>query len=212
MTKNIVSILSLLLAGLCAEAQTFETMLKDAFMKFEYTDSLQRKISAANRLDLIAARYSDQWIAHYYAAYAKVVTAYMLTDEAQRDMQIDQAEQSLSKCKSLTTTGDELLILEAYIANARLAVKPMSRHKKYGAIFDARLDEAMALNPANPRIYFLKGQSLFHTPRAFGGGAKNALPYLEKAAALFGKESKDDVRKPHWGQQKNDYYIGECKK
>jgi len=200
-----------LLLSLMVHAQTFESALQDAYTKFEKSESPQDKLSAANRFDLIAAKYNDRWGAHYYNAYAKVVTSYLLEDEKQRDGLIDQAEAALNKAKALGSTGEEVLIMEAYIANARLAVKPMSRYKKYGDIFDAKLDQAAALNAANPRIYYLKGQSTYHTPRAFGGGAKNALPLFEKAAPLFDKEVKNDLNKPYWGQYRNSYYINACK-
>ena len=210
--KNRLLILIFLFLGTYTYAQTFEAALKDAYLKFEMADTPQSKLNAGNRLDLIAAKYTGEWSAHYYAAYAKVVTSYLLEDEKQRDGLIDQAEQALNKSKTLTKTNDEILIMEAYIANARLAVKPMSRYKKYGEIFDAKLTEAAALNTENPRIYFLKGQSIFHTPKAFGGGGRNALSLFEKAAPLFAKESKDDLKKPYWGQDRNSYFITECNK
>ena len=210
--KSKLLILGFLFLSVYAYAQTFEEVLKEAYLKFERSDTLQNKLNAIIRLDLIAARYSDRWSAHYYAAYAKVVTSYLLEREDQRDGLIDQAEQALGKAKALTKTNDEILVMEAYIANARLSVKPMSRYKKYGEIFDAKLAEAKALNAENPRIYFLKGQSIFYTPKAFGGGCKNALSLLESAIPLFENESKDDLNKPYWGQNRNRYYITECGK
>ena len=208
--KNKLLILSFLFLNVCAYAQTFESVLKETYLKFEKTEAPQEKLNLVNRLDMIAARYSEQWSAYYYAEYAKVVTSYLLEDEKQRDGLIDQAEQALNKSKTLTKANDEILVMEAYIANARLAVKPMSRYKKYGEIFDAKLAEATALNAANPRIYFLKGQSVFHTPRPFGGGCKNAMPFFEKAIPLFAKASNGDLNKPYWGQDRNQYYINEC--
>jgi hypothetical protein len=210
--KHKMILLSFLFLHALASAQNFEEALKDAYTKFEKSDTLQNKINASNRLDLIAARYTEEWTSHYYSAYAKVIISYLLKDEKQRDGLIDQAEEALTKAKGLVKDNEELLIMEAYIANARLAVKPMSRHKKYGEIFDKKLEEATALNPTNPRIYFLKGQSIFHTPKAFGGGGKNALPFFEKAATLFEKEPKDDLHKPYWGSTQNSYYISECRR
>lgn len=194
-------------------AQTLDESLSEAMTKFELTGTLQTKLNAVNRMDLIASKWSDQWTAHYYAAYAKVNISYLLENEKQRDAMIDKAEQSLAEVKRLNGLAkDELLVMEAYVANARLSVNSNSRWKKYGAIFDAKLEEATKINPANPRIYFLKGQSLFHTPKAFGGGAKNALPQFEKAASYFQAETKDKLEKPHWGNYMNEYYIIRCKK
>jgi hypothetical protein len=211
--KNLIASIIFLLSASLAQAQTFEEALSDTYTRFERTDSLQSKLNTSNRFDLIASRWNDQWPAHYYAAYAKVVVSYLLKDEKQRDAMIDKAEKSLSKAKTLMRQiNDEAFVMEAYIANARLAVKSGSRWKKYGAIFDEKLEEAKKINPNNPRIYFLKGQSLFYTPKAFGGGAKKALPQLEKAAALFAVEPKDKLSKPFWGERANTHYINECKK
>src|SRR6185503_6608883 len=99
--------------------------------------------------------------------------------------------------------------LQAYIANARLAVKPMVRYKKYGDIFDNKLEAATQLNPNNPRIYFLKGLSTYHTPKAFGGGASRALPFFEKASGFFSNEQQEDLSKPFWGRGMNTYYLHE---
>jgi hypothetical protein len=210
--KNQLIVITFFLLSLSASSQSFEQILRDAYLNFEQSDTLQSKINAANRLDLIAARYPDQWTGFYYSTYAKVVISYLLKEEKQRDGLLDRAESSLTKAKSLTKNNEELLIMDAYIANARLAVKPKERYKKYGEIFDRKLEEAASLNPGNPRIHYLKAQSIFHTPKAFGGGAKKALPLFEKAAMLFEKESTDDLAKPYWGKAANTYYINECKK
>jgi hypothetical protein len=194
-------------------AQDFQETLKGTYLSFSETDSVSTIMAMANRFERIAAKWGNEWTAHYYAAYADVVLSYKLNDEKQRDAMIDKAGKAFAKVKILLGGDtDETLILEAYIANARLAVKPMSRYKGYGDIFDAKLEAASKINPQNPRIYFLKGQSTFHTPKAFGGGAKRALPYFEKAATLFAAETKDDLNKPFWGEEGNAYYLDECRK
>jgi hypothetical protein len=211
--KTSFVLIAILMLTIGSSAQTFEEALTQAYDQFEKTDSLSNKLNASNKLDLIAGRWSDQWTAHYYAAYAKVVLSYLMKDEKQRDAIIDKAEESLAKTKELLgKMNDEILVMEAYIANARLAVKSGSRWKKYGAIFDEKLEEAKKINPDNPRIYLLKGQSLFYTPKAFGGGVKKALPQFEKAASLFEVQTKSNLDKPSWGQRANSYYINECKK
>lgn len=211
--KNMITLSIILTGFFSATAQDFQKSLSEAYHRFEETDTLQHKMNAINRIDLIAAKWSDQWMAHYYAAYTKIVVSYLLEDEKQRDAIIDQAERSLLRAKELRVTmDDELYVMDAYVASARLSVKSGSRWKKYGAIFDVNLEEAKKINPENPRIHFLKGQALFHTPKAFGGGAKKALPYFEKAAAGFQSEPTTSLEKPFWGHAMNAYYLNECSK
>lgn len=211
--KKIKLLFATLIFSHCLPAQNFQEALQNTYQSFAGTDSLSMMMDAANRFERIAAKWSNEWTAHYYTAYAHIVLSYKIDDEKQRDAMLDKAEKVFAKVKTLLGKEmDETLIMEAYIANARLAVKPMSRHKEYGAIFDSRLESASKINPKNPRIYLLKGQSIFHTPKAFGGGAKRALPYFEKAAALFTSEAKGDLSKPFWGEERNTYYLGESKK
>jgi tetratricopeptide (TPR) repeat protein len=211
MTKTVITLIVLVQLSFTLPAQTFEETLADAFHRFERTDTLLQKMNVVNRLDLIAARWPEQWTAHYYSAYTRIVVSYLLEDEKQRDGMIDQAEQALTKAKTLyRERNEEFYILDAYIASARISVKPGSRWKKYGAIFDASLEEAKRMNADNPRIYFLTGESLFYTPKAFGGGAKKALPYFEKASPLFMAAFKDKLDKPSWGQRMNEYYLSKC--
>ena len=98
--------------------------------------------------------------------------------------------------------GYKTIIFVASFSNpARLAVKPSSRYKKYGEIFNAYIDSAKSLNPDNPRIYYLQGNSIFYTPKLFGGGAKKALPYYEKAVSLYQNEKADNILSPYWGRK-----------
>ena len=44
----------------------------------------------------------------------------------------------------------------------------------------------------------------------FGGGAKNAMEYLEKANGLFATQDTSSVLKPYWGKNRNDVFIAKC--
>lgn len=71
--------------------------------------------------------------------------------------------------------------------NARLASSPAMRLKKYGDLFNELVEKARLLQPNNPRIYYLKGNSVYYTPKMVGGGAKT---FYEKIEMLFSNESK----------------------
>jgi hypothetical protein len=46
----------------------------------------------------------------------------------------------------------------------------------------------------------------------FGGGAKNALVYLDKAKTLFVNQVNGNITVPYWGEKRNLYFISECTK
>lgn len=194
------------------KAQEFKEPLKKAFTAFDTTQDMGKKVEQSNKLNMISKKWSDEWATHYYNAFSKATLSYMEKDEAKRDAYVDEAEKELGESVALLgKDNDETYVLGAMIANARMAVKPQARWQKYGKIYDEQLEKAKALNENNPRIYYLKGTSKFFTPKMFGGGKKAALPYFEKAQGLYAKESSDDITKPYWGKEANDYFIKECK-
>ena len=212
MKKTSSLIIAAIIALLCsqAKAQTLEETLSKAFTLFGNGKDMGPKMAASAQFDLAAGKWPDEWAANYYAAWSKAIISYNEPDKKRKDMLLDQADNYFEKVKSLNDKSDETFVLGALIANARLSVDPSSRWKKYGDIFSENLEKAKAINADNPRIYYLKGVSLFYTPAAFGGGRKKAKEYLEKAKPLFAKQDKSSILKPYWGEFQCDDYLKQC--
>lgn len=213
MTRYILLVAASILFSANTIAQTMEEALQKTLMTFDTTRDMTLKQAQANRLGLIAKKWNDQWVTHYYNAYGKTMMAYMEQDPAKKDAYLDDADNAIEEAKSLLgKEDDEIYVMQAMIASARIGADPRNRWKEYGKRFDDNLREAKELNEENPRIYYLKGTSTFYRPKAFGGGAKKALPYFEKAKSLFEKESDTDVKDPYWGKYANNYFIAQCSK
>ena len=86
----------------------------------------------------------------------------------------------------------------------------MASGANYSRKAAAAISIAEKLNPENPRVYYLRGSNLYHTPKFFGGGAENARPELEKAAALFESQKSSDPLKPAWGPHHNKQLLDLC--
>lgn len=198
------------------QAQDFKAVLEKTFTTFDTTWDQSTKVELSNKLSLIAKKWDNEWITHYYASYSKVALTYFEKDAAKKDAYLDEADKEKEDAVSiLKKDNDETFVLGAMIANGRLGVDPMARWQKYGPIFSGDLESAKDLNPDNPRMYLEQGIAKFFTPKAYGGGKKAAMPYFEKADALFAKEAAtpaaNDITKPHWGKKSNDYFIAQCK-
>lgn len=212
MTRYILLIAASAFIYVNACAQDMNDALKKTFLAFDTTQDVATKTAQSNKLGLIAKKWKDEWAPHYYNAYAKAALSYMETDQEKRDTYVDEAEAELTE--AITILGketDETYVLKAMMAQARMAVDGRNRWQKYGKIFDDNLQLAKDMNPDNPRIYYLKGTAKYFTPKMFGGGAKNALEYFEKAQPLFAKESDTNMNNPFWGAQANDFFIAQCK-
>lgn len=196
----------------CEAQQDFKAPLQKTFTAFDTTQNLPAKVEQSNKLALIAKKWPDAWETHYYNAYAKALLSYMEEKEEKKDAYLDEAETEIETAKEqLKQESSEIHVVEAVIANARLAVKPMARWQKYGKLFDEHMAKAKELNANNPRVYLVSGRSKFYTPKTFGGGKKNALPYFEKAQGLYKDEKGGDISQPYWGKEETAYYIEQCK-
>jgi hypothetical protein len=190
----------------------FGSNLTGTYVDFDTAKTYLDMVSSSNRVKLITAKWNDQWLAQYYTSYMLTVLSFIEKDASKRDAYIDEAETYFKMASLLYNKSyDELFLLAAMIANARLAVKPGSRYKKYGEIFNSNIDSAKKLNPGNPRIYYLQGNSIFYTPKLFGGGAKKAMPYFEKADTLFQSEKGGEISRPYWGKKQNTDMLRKCK-
>lgn len=210
--KQIALVLVLLLNLFSFKAQTLEEKLQSLFLEFDTTQVFAAKMAASSKLELLANMESENYAVNYYAAYSKAMISYMEKDKDRKDMFLDVADSFLEKVKQLQPKNEETFILGALLANARLVVDGGSRWKQQGDIFNTNIDAAIAINPLNPRIYHLKGVATYFTPKMFGGGAKNALAYLDKAKNLFASQVNGNILVPFWGEKRNLYFISECTK
>ncbi len=210
--KKLILMSALACSFMSAQAQDYKASLEKVFSVFDTTHSQDQRIELSNKLSLIAKKWGDEWVTHYYAAFSKAILSYNEKDNAKKDAFLDDADKELQESVTLLKkNNDETHVLTAMIANARMSVDPMNRWQKYGKLFSENLESAKELNPDNPRMYYLQGTSKFFTPKAYGGGKKAAMPYFEKAENLFAKEKGGDIAKPYWGKGMNAYFLAQCK-
>jgi hypothetical protein len=199
-----------LVVPVCLSAQTLEESLSKTLMKMDSVQNLSQMMSVSAQFDMIAAKWENEWNSNYYASYAKVIASFIVKDNKKKDLFLDEADKYLGKVKTIDSQNDETWVLAALITNARIAVDGQNRGMQYGEIFNQYLSKAEKINPDNPRIYYLRGSSLFYTPEMYGGGKAKAKPQFEKAKELFARETKTSALKPHWGEKENLDYLKQC--
>jgi|WetSurMetagenome_2_1015567.scaffolds.fasta_scaffold01283_7 hypothetical protein len=205
-----MGLLFLLMLPVCLKAQTMEESLSKTIMQMDTVKNLSGMMSASAQFDMIADKWENEWSSNYYAAYAKVILSFIVQDSKKKDLFLDQADKYLEKVKSLDSQNDETYVLAALITSARIAVDGQNRGMQYSGIVSQYMEKAEKINPDNPRIYYLKGSSLFYQPEMYGGGKEKAKPYFEKAKELFTKENKTSILKPNWGEKQNLDYLKQC--
>lgn len=169
-----------------------------------FTESLQ---ALSNKMERIATAESEEWLPNYWVAYCQITESLKEEDGDKKDLILDKAEEYLEKAIMLSPDNDELEFLQAYFANARMIVNPMTRWMKYGELMEKHLDRAKELNPENPRVPLLQAESLYYTPKMFGGGKDVAKPVFEEALTLFEKFTPKNEMMPNWGEGNVRYYL-----
>ena len=104
----------------------------------------------------------------------------------------------------------EICAIKNMSATQQMLMDPQSRWMSYGQQASTALQEGMKLDPANPRLCYLQGMSVFNTPEQFGGGKDKAKPIFEKAIELFNAE-KSKPMYPHWGKKETEDVLAQCK-
>ena len=69
-------------------------------------------------------------------------------------------------------------------------------------------EEAIKVEPNNPRVVLQSAVTLFHTPAAYGGGPDKAEPGLRQAIALFEREPAGRPW-PNWGRFDAHAWLGQ---
>ncbi|GAB3265387.1 hypothetical protein GCM10027347_33070 [Larkinella harenae] len=193
-----------------AQNEKYIKAMESAIANVKYLTPMPELQQAAGKLERIANAEATEWLPAYWAAYTNMLLSIKENDPVKQDAVLDKAEEFYKRIASQQADNDELMVLAAALASARLAVDPDNRWQEYGAIFQANLDKAKQKNPENPRIYFLKGQSLFYTPEQVGGGKTVALPFLKQAAEKFATFKPASSIHPSWGMDTNQYLLAQC--
>lgn len=194
-----------------AQNEKYVSAMKTNLAQLDSAKSAEDYAKLANNFERIGAAEKTQWLPYYYAGFALTMSGWTpaVTD---KDANAGRINAFCDKAEPLATTDAdkaEILSLRNMSATQQMIVDPQNRWMTYGKTAGEALDNALKLDPNNPRLHYLKGMSLFGTPEQFGGGKAKAKPVFEKAVALF-KEQKPKDMYPDWGSKQADEMLAQC--
>ncbi len=217
--KNILSVIMLSVCILWSSGSVLADDFSDAMMKAkeemkktENKNDEQSLLRVRGNFERILQLKQKQWLVHYYMALVDMIISYTAASKKDMDAVRKYTESSIDLLNKATDLKDDFG--EAYIL--KLAVNSnrwMYEMEKMNDIM-AKQTEAKELAkkyaPDNPRFYLIDGINTYYTPEAFGGGADNALPLLEKSYELFQTFEPPDETYPEWGKDQVCGYVALC--
>ena len=209
--KKIIAAIAIL-ATISVNAQTkYEAAMKKSLIQMDSAKTTADHQAASASFERIGDAEKTQWLPYYYAVLA-LTTAGWMDSNLDKDQNAEKIKSLCDKADALTTDNAdkaEILTLRNMTATQQMLVDPQGRFMSYGMEAGKYLQQALKLNPENPRAYYLQGASLFGTPEQFGGGKAKAKPVFEKAADLYKSEQPKPLY-PHWGQERNQEMLDQC--
>jgi hypothetical protein len=123
--KQIILTGLMALAVMQVHAQDFKAVLEKTFTAFDTATDQNVRVEQSNKLTLIAKKWENEWITHYYVSLSRALLSFDEKDADKRDAYLDEADKEKDNAVSiLKKDNDETFVLAALIANARLAVNP----------------------------------------------------------------------------------------
>lgn len=197
---------SWLLAGF-AQSDKYAAAMQKNIAALDAAKSTADLQSVAAAFERVGDAEKTQWLPYYYAALAQTWIGWN-PEVKDKDANATQIKKFLDKATAIEQNA-ELYAVENMMNTQQMIVDPQNRWQTYGAQAGTALQNGLKMDPNNPRLYYLQGESLFGTPPQFGGGKDKAKPLFEKAIALF-KAAQPKPLYPTWGQKQAEEKLAQC--
>ena len=167
-------------------------------------------LDLANKFQRIAETETAEWLPAYYSVLCTTIYAFGEKDASKVDPLLDQAQTMIDKSLKIKNNESEIWVLQGMLYQARIMVDPMTRGQNFSIKANEAFEKAASFNTENPRIYYLRGQSVMNMPKMFGGGKEAAKPLFQKANEKFLSFKPADVLSPNWGKEQNEQLLKSC--
>lgn len=211
--KNLAKLLTLLLVftGMNSFAQksNFQQSVLSGLEKCKTAENSADALNVAGYFENIAKTAPKEWTPSYYAAYCNLYAGLLTTDKGLKDQYWDNALLEIDQADAISANNSEIYALKGYLQFMKMSISPMSR-MNFMAESAESMKKAAEINPENPRIYLIRGQNIYYTPEAYGGGAAKAKSLLETAVSKFAAFKPVNAVDPNWGADSAQKLIAKC--
>ncbi len=212
MKKSLLFIYGLTLMLSNLNAQDYHQIMLNGIVKMDSAKTIEQWQDAASHFERIASVDTTKWLPQYYTAYNYIMVGVMQEKNKTKDAFYTKAADYVARIERMNVKNDETLILKSFLLQMQIAVNPMKRGKELGEQSDKLLEEALKMNPDNPRYYLLKAENFWYTPPMFGGDKVKACEFYQTSKDKFSIFKPLDDISPNWGLHRVNEMLSECSK
>src|SRR5580692_4622748 len=207
MQKAILALALLITITASAQSDKYNQVMQKNIALLDSAKTTDQLQSLAATFERIGDAEKTQWLPYYYAALAQTWIGWN-PETKDKDANSQKINAYLTKAEAIEKNA-ETYAVENMSATQQMLVDPQSRYMTNGKDAAEALQKGLAIDPNNPRLYYLQGMSLFNTPPQFGGGKDKAKPVFEKSVTLF-KSAQPKPLYPNWGQKQAEQMLAQC--
>ncbi|MET3732702.1 hypothetical protein [Moheibacter stercoris] len=189
----------------------YETEMEKALTSMNEAKTSDDFEKVAQHFDRIAKVEKENWLPLYYGMFIRAINAFgMEKDPAIK--KVDELEGMYSQLETLNPNQSELLTLRALFRTVKVAKDPMTYGMSLSGAIIKDYEDALKLDPNNPRAMYLMAQYNMGGAEFWGKDPKDYCPQIEKAKTLFPAEKPNNFE-PNWGEEQVDEILNStCKK
>jgi hypothetical protein len=204
MKKSVIFLAVLLITlPLIAQPRKYRKSMENALALMDNATSPAQHLECAAQFESVAESYETMWMPPYYSALSLIIASFEENEYGRKMEYLDQANGRLERARQLNSQESEIEALAAFYALAMMAADPESNGPMYLEDFNIYLNKAKALNPENPRPYYMDALLKENLPEFMGGGPDQAKSLYLTADEKFKSFQNNDPFWPHWGETLN---------
>jgi len=217
MKSILFSLIAFIIFSINTQGQNaqYEKAMKKALTELDKAETAEGFKSVVNAFERIAVAEEDEWLPVYYQSYAHMMAAIDYMDIGMMKdclAHVAKARELVEKAEKMAPKESEIYALKALVYQGHIWEDPQIKGAQYTPLVIEAAEKAIALDPANPRGFYIKGQQLFFMPTFIGGGPEAALPFLEKAQEKYKTFEPASELHPSWGRDNVEGLIKEAGK
>lgn len=204
--KTIIVLGCLSFLGFMAHGQSYEKAMKEAFELWDENKDEQ----AVALFQRIAQAEPDQWLPSYYAANVDIVHAFNQAEEGEVEALLERAKDNIAEAKRRSPDNSEITTLEGSLYTAYVTMNPAVYGQRYSGKIMRLHEEAIALNPDNPRAHMNLIEYEMGYARFMGQDMSAQCELMKTVVVLFDEYENEEPFAPQYGKERALQIIENC--